>query len=215
MDPADTETEIRSIRKTRAGGVLLELGAATKNKEAFREQVKEVLGEQATVSCLEPKTSIEIRDLDGAADTTEVEEALRKTIPNLGEVRIGVTRPNTRGEKAAIVDMAEKHARQLLQIGKIKVGWMFCRVRRRVKMVRCFRCLGYGHIAGSCKGPDRRDHCYKCGVAGHKARDCGSATKCVLCAERGMDRKELDHIPGSGRCRVFRECLEKKRTGPK
>ena len=49
---------------------------------------------------------------------------------------------------------------KLLKAGKYKVGWVICRVRRRIPLVRCFRCLGYGHHSRDCKGIDRSNTCY-------------------------------------------------------
>ena len=80
-----------------------------------------------------------------------------------GEIEIRLTDANSRGQRLAIASVQETEALKLLKTGKIKVGWVICRVRRRIPLDRCLRCLGYGHHARDCKGTDRSIMCYKCG----------------------------------------------------
>lgn len=208
VKPEETETVIKSIRQTKMGGVLLELGKETKDKRAFCETVKVVLGEKGSVSNLEPKRTLEIVDLDCLTDEREVEASLRRDFPDLREVKISLTRTNAREQKIAIIEVDEAVAAELLKQTKIKIGWVNCRVRNRVLVRRCYRCLGYGHIAVLCKGPDRSNLCYKCGHPGHKGKTCTTQEQCVLCKERGLDQGDIIHVSGSGKCRVFREALE-------
>ena len=69
----------------------------------------------------------------------------------------------------------------------MKVGWIYSRIRERIQVARCFKCLGYGHHANHCGGPDRSGLCYRCGKVGHKAVSCKDEMQCVLCAE--LDEK--------------------------
>ena len=77
-NPASTGTEIRSIRRTRSEDVLLELGSKTTNKEGFCEALRGVLGESASVRSLEPRITLEIRDLDCLTTEEEVRNAVKR-----------------------------------------------------------------------------------------------------------------------------------------
>ena len=70
-------------------------------------------------------------DLDCITKEFEMEEALRWDLPELREAKGNFTPANLRGKKIAIVQMGEKVNR-----GKIKIGWLFCRVRRTVMLSR-------------------------------------------------------------------------------
>ena len=72
----------------------------------------------------------------------------------------------------AIFSIEEKSAARFLQTGRIHIGWINCRMRRREQVTRCFRCLRYSHVSRICKGPNRSSLCYKCGDVVHKAMDC-------------------------------------------
>jgi len=56
--------------------------------------------------------------------------------------------------------------------GEVKVGYLFFRVKQYVpRLLRCFKCNRYGHVAGHCRGKLR---CSICGGE-HKYSDCSAA----------------------------------------
>lgn len=212
ITPEDTDTVVTSIRQTKTGCVLLELGRDTKDSSKFTEALKNVLGENGLVQNMVPKTSLEIRDLDAHTTGEEIEAALKRDLKELAEQpKIYVSKPNSRGQSFAVVELSEKVANELLKIERIKIGWVNCRVRRRIQVERCFKCLGYGHRSRNCKGPDRTAACFKCGKTGHKGANCNSEVQCVLCKELKLSTDQLRHIPGSGKCQVFRYALARAR----
>lgn len=209
VKPEDTETEVRCIRQTRSGDILVELGRNTKDKAAFETVICSILQESATVRQLEPKVSVEIRDLDSLSSEEEVTEAIRQQLgEHAGDLRVHLTKANNRGLKVAIVQLSVRGANELMKDGYIKIGWVRCRVKRRTIVPKCFRCLGYGHVSGACKGPDRSNLCYRCGEAGHVSKTCTAKGNCMLCADRKLAPDACQHLPGSGSCKVFREALE-------
>ena len=44
------------------------------------------------------------------------------------------------GVETAVVCLTEADARSLLGLGKLRVGWVNCRIREHVEVARCFRC---------------------------------------------------------------------------
>ena len=85
--------------------------------------------------------------------------------------------------KEAISDMMafttlnESAARSLERVARLKVGWVYCRVRVRPKVARCFRCFGYGHIATECKDKDRTKKCWRCDSERHSQNGENTAWK--------------------------------------
>lgn len=210
-NPEASQAEVKSIRQTRAGGVLLELGDKTKDKGVFQSSLANILGESATVQRLEPKETLEIRDLDSLTTSEEVIEAIKKMGGELiGKPKVSLTRENSRGLKMAIVELSARGAEELLKSQRIKIGWVNCRVRRRLMIPRCYACFGYGHRQDECKGPQRRQLgvCIRCGEEGHKKSECKAQAKCFLCTEKKIAPNLLGHVPGSGNCFTFRQALE-------
>ena len=135
---------------------------------------------------------------------------LRKALRNEQmSPEVKVLNPNQRGLKLAI---EEEEAVKLVKLSRLKVGMTSWRVRRRMVVTRCFRCLGFVHQRKSCKREDRSLQCYKCGEAGHPAKSCTGTQKCFLCV---IEDPAVDcgHVAGSGACIVFRRALkaEKKK----
>lgn len=208
--PEESKAEVRSLRRTRAGDVLLELGRKTEDKAAFGCALKALLGDSAKVSVLEKRSPIEIKDLDELTTPGEVEQAIRRDLPEMtGELKVWLTEANQRGLRMAVVDLSETAASSLLKQRHIKVGWVSCRMRLRTVVQRCHRCLSYGHLARNCRGPNRAKLCGKCCKEGHVAKDCKAPMNCFLCAEKGVEQANLTHVPGSGKCAVFRDALNK------
>lgn len=208
--PEDSGAEIRAIRKTTAGEVLLELRKCD-DRARFQEAIQKAVGDKGTVRSVSPSLRLEILDLDALTTKTDVEDALRRDYPTLrGELKVTLFSPNQREQRKALVQMGEEEASPILQKGKMKVGWVVCRVRRRVEVDRCFRCLGYGHTRRGCTGPDRSGDCWRCGGKDHKASTCNATPLCALCSV--VPEAKSDHVQGSGACGVFKEALQAKKA---
>ena len=114
-----------------------------------------------------------------------------------------------------MVELPEASAAKLLADGKVRVGWIVCRVYTKAMTTRCYRCLGYGHFQGNCGGPDRSRCCYRCGKLDHKAAACTDEPECVLCKDAGVGDQHLKHIPGTHSCKVFLEARVKEKRRSK
>lgn len=206
VDPGTTETEITEIRKTAKGEMLLKMARTRGNRNSFRKELQEILGSTAQIKNPRNTSMIEIRDLDCLTTEQEIKAAIEKHMQKEVACKISVSKPNGRELVFAVVDLDLEEANLLLKAGKIRIGLIYCRIKARTEVRRCFRCLGFGHIKSSCKQKDRSECCYKCGAKGHIAKSCHHATKCFLCEER--NEKQINHISGSRSCVVFRTALE-------
>lgn len=209
--PEDVGAEIKAIRQTREGHVLLELGNRTEDPERLRNALATALGDTGLVKTLATRKTLEIRDLDCLTEKKDVEEALRRDLQDTGEMKVNLTAINPREQRAAIVELEDRLAAKLLKQARIRIGWIYCRVRERAIVQKCYKCHGYGHLAKMCRGPDRSRLCLKCGLEGHRWKECSAPELCTLCTEKGLEQSMLAHLPGSGRCKVFRDELEKAR----
>lgn len=210
--PDASGTEIKSVRKTRDGSILLELGAGSKDSSKFREKLKTIFGEEAKVHGLEPKSNLEIRDLDCCTTVEEVDHAIKTALKEEAvEVKVSLTKPNVRQQILAIVELSSKEAKVLLCEEKIKIGWVNC--REWTELVQCFRCLEFGHFQTNCTGPQRKSggECFRCGEKGHIKTECSKEPFCMLYAAKKPGKEEVAHVLGSGACHAFREALKRAR----
>lgn len=215
VKPEDKGAVIKSLRKTKAGDLLVELGQPLDTQGGFKEDLQTALGSDATVRVLETKVALEVRDLDELATEGEVSSSLKAALASAVEAKVFVSKANARGQKMAVVTLGAKDADTLLKKGRLKVGWVSCRVREKLVPPRCFRCLGFGHVANQCNGPDRSKMCFKCGSPDHKASACSSEESCVLCVDSGLKDNLIKHAAGSSRCKSYKEALVKIRASNK
>ena len=82
VDPEESSVVVWSVRRTRAGEVLLELQKTTADvRESFSDALTRAVGNGGSVNQLVPKSTLEIWDLDCCTTKEEEEEALRRELP--------------------------------------------------------------------------------------------------------------------------------------
>lgn len=174
------------MRQTKAGGLLIQLKGDQQQIEAIRAEVSRSAGDDVKVRSLHQKTMLEIRDLDQWTDSEEVAGAVTaETGVDQDALKVISVRQRYGGTQAAVVLVPTASCQKMLTHGRIRVGMVSCRVRLAETKVRCFRCLGYGHISGKCNGPDRTRCCRRCGGDDHKAANC-NATEQAASAFAGV-----------------------------
>lgn len=62
--PIDSGANVRVLRKTRLGDLLLDLSTSTESKAKFDYARCSTLGESYTVRCVEPKATMKLPDLE-------------------------------------------------------------------------------------------------------------------------------------------------------
>lgn len=204
---------VKSIRKTGKGELLLELSKPChQNTSEFRGTMREVLGTTAEVRALTHEVIIEIRDIDEVTDKDDVHKALiniSEEFKSLQSSAIKSLRKAYGGTQTATIGLSAVLASQLLELAKIRIGWVVCRIREKLTPRRCFKCFDYGHTAARCKGQnDHSGKCLRCGEVGHKIKMCTRKPSCILCRESGSNIVS-DHVTGCTVCPYYKKALQK------
>lgn len=201
VDLTKVGVQVKTIKKTREGDLLLEVRGDRQKADALREAINIKTGNK--VSLINNETIIHVLDIDAALTKEEVERTIRDSLDSRGAQTIRVTsmRPSRDGNQIATVRTSRATGSILMKKGRIKIGWVGCRIRERVEVVRCFKCLEFGHRRKDCNGEDRSGLCLNCNQTGHQAKDCTSEQFCPSCREGG-------HRADSTKCQKFRELLK-------
>lgn len=168
--------------------MLIELSGDAETMEAVRVEVQRSLGSGITVKKVENMAPIEIRDLD--AETTK--EELAETISS--EYRVVSLRKAFGGTQTAIVVVPNEVAKRLCGSARLRVGLVYARVRPTELQVRCFRCLGLGHVARACSGVNRSSCCLKCSNSGHFSRECAAEPEKIASFRRTILNAEGSRV---------------------
>lgn len=118
-------------------------------------------------------------------------------------------------EGSIILEVDEETHKELLNKGKLSVGWKKCPVYNHVNVKRCFKCWGYYHIAKNCT---RKETCHKC-AGNHKENECTvEKKKCVNCMFKNQAynlKMNDEHDALDRECPTFKRAMqeEKRRAG--
>ncbi|CAH1188737.1 unnamed protein product [Phyllotreta striolata] len=177
---------VERVKRTRNGDLLMEIKKAD---HAIKKDVK----------------TVHILDIAGDLSKDEIIASLNESV---GSRTVEVTSIRTTGDgnQAAIAKIDRRKAEGIINEGKIKVGISFCRIKEWVSILRCYKCLQYGHRRNECKEEDSKDRCFKCNKPGHLAKDCGGEDYCATCKEGGHRANQIA-------CPAFRKmvALERRR----
>jgi hypothetical protein len=203
-------SHVTRIQRTRNGEILLQFKKDdTTRGSGYQELIKGVLGEDVTVKALSQQVSMECKNLDEETTADEVREVLTKEFSSKDPDGIGTIKMrSTYGKmQAGSFKVPAAIANKMIEAGKVTVGWSVCRLQKSQQLLRCYKCLGFNHIAKHCKAEnDRSKACWKCGLDGHKAKTCKNAAKCLLCT----GNEGNDHATGSSKCKSYREAALKR-----
>ena len=205
-------SKVTRIRKTAKGELLLELDeTGSKITSEFRSTLERMLQAEANIKALSKPDEVilEIKDLDEITSKDDISNALQQTFladKPIHSSTVKSLRKAYSGTQTATIGLPSEVAKRALDAGKIRIGWVVCRIREKTVPSRCFRCLEYGHIASNCKSDmDRSKLCLKCGGEGHLIRACKNEAECFLCSTE-ENRK---HMAGTRQCPAFRRTVKR------
>ncbi|KAH0555388.1 hypothetical protein KQX54_018382 [Cotesia glomerata] len=79
-----------------------------------------------------------VDEMDAATTVEEVRESLGQPLgERASRVKINITKPNKWRSVRAFVEVGFSDASTLAALGKVKVGWLVCRIRRWERLDRC------------------------------------------------------------------------------
>ncbi|KAG7191300.1 hypothetical protein KM043_000085 [Ampulex compressa] len=82
-------------------------------------------------------------------------------------------RSTPRSVNVTCLQEALSSEKKMAKNGKLRVGWVNCRVKLREPSTRCYRCHEDGHTARECNSEvECSKQCFRCGQEGHKVVAC-------------------------------------------
>lgn len=198
----DKLSGIQTIRKSRGGDLVIELGKQTKT-EAFAQIVRDTLGEIHPVRKLTPKITYELKDIDPTLEREEIRIETAKALGNIDpmEIEIRSVRFSFAGTKTAIIALPAENATKIGENNRISIGYTICRLKKAINIVRCFKCHDLGHLSYVCPDKGKNEEtCRRCGLTGHQINGCGAIKQCKLCIKQGVPAAKAEHIAGAANC---------------
>ena len=221
INPRTEKMKIKGVRKTRDGGLVLEMATQSDIDKIMDHDALRKEGIKATIAgASNPKLVI----FDAPRNLTEDE--LVETIYNQNEDLLDqVTKeeftnnfkPRFRIGKRLVestnwvVEVSPKIRTILRDSDKIRlyIEWRACKIQDFRGVSRCFNCQCYGHVAKFCR--EKEKTCTFCANSGHMAIDCpeqkaGKPPKCPTCKRA---KKKADHLASDKACPAYKAALER------
>lgn len=185
VDPTVTGAEIKDIRQSREGDIILRVRNGAEKAIALERAIAQKLPDAETTVKVK-KSIFHIKDLDEGTEEQEIREAIAQAADTSpGKVELRARRPAYGGKSNITAVVSDEAGRKLATMQKIRIGWVTCRMAERKNEEKCFRCWERGHLKADCQGPDRRQLCLKCGKDDHKVAKCTNNPSCLICGREG------------------------------
>lgn len=135
-------------------------------------------------------------------------EELLDAVSSNNDVYVKLVSPRTvyDGSKKSVVIFSAVIARRLCAVGRLRVGFVYTRVRPIVLPQRYFKCLAFSHNIRECSGLDRSNCYWRSGCTGHLRYDCtatrdrAKAFMATLTSASVPSDAKLDHGSQESNC---------------
>nr|XP_022908755.1 uncharacterized protein LOC111420084 [Onthophagus taurus] len=209
--------KIRNLRKIRDNGVVIE----TETKEDLEIIKRSGKLTEMGLKVEAPKKSgptVIIYDVEKDVSTEELINEIAER--NLGvtaeeikaEVRIrsrDVRREGNRDRSNIILEVSPRIRRGLVCRGRVFVRSFSYKVSDIVLVLRCNKCLAFGHVARFC---ERNAVCRVCGEEGHVGKDCVNKEKPKTCPNCRLRNRDARHSVLDTECPEYRRALEMSKS---
>ena len=216
INPINENINLTDVRDTRKGGIVVSCGSVAES-EKFKRLLDNKLGDKYDckgLTSLNPR--LRIVGLKNNMNNDVLLEYIKKgnnsffTEDSVCEViNIQPTRNNP-NIFAAVLQVDVNTYKNILERGKLMIGYERCTVYDAIDLRRCFNCSGFHHLAKQCEQKD--PVCPRCSKS-HTIKECTSQVlQCVHCHNFNTAKNaklRTDHAVWDHRCRVYKDALAK------
>lgn len=207
--PEELKLQVRSLRKTRNGGVII----STETKEDIQKLRESSALSNSGLKVEEPyKRKPRIVIVGVPSDYSEKDLLKHICDQNLAEKLTSISKEDIlaamklshkSGKKDSprcnfILEVSAEIRRALITQERVFLNWNSCPVRDFTIVTRCYKCQQYGHSSKFCKEPIPA--CGQCGELGHESKVCLKTAEPSKCATCLRFNKPAQHKTGDDSC---------------
>lgn len=213
IKPDELNVGISKMKKLRDGGIAISCNSK-KEVTVLQKEVKNKLGKGYNTKIpelLNPR--IKIVGLSGELSEEEIRQSIIKQ--NTFGTKLDMFKLKLqklmKTKYMAIAEVNSGFFREVINEGKVNIGWDRCSVYEHFNVVRCYRCGRFNHFAADCKLEKR---CFRCSSREHEG-DCESIEqKCINCCEMNRElnlKLDVNHGLFDTNCPVYERMANHQR----
>jgi hypothetical protein len=220
---------INLIKNISKGGILLECDS-NEDINKFSQHLNETVRNLAEIKIPTKKSpKMIIYNLSNDITKEELIEAIPKQNPLIADLLSKsrniesqikfkfFTKSNFKDCKNAVIEVPPELRKLLINLNKINIVWSKCSVKDYIIIMRCFKCLSFGHLSkdkegnNCCKNDIRCSYC----AEDHSFKDCTknysqNHNTCINCINHNVKTKNqkfhynINHSAMDKNCPVFK-----------
>lgn len=220
FNPIKEGVQVCGLRKMGAVGFIVETKTQLDAAKVLRSPA--LAGLDLAAAPLEKRNpEVILRGVDSSLEANEVVEAvytLNRDLLNaptleyfnanfIPRYKVG---PRDGDSVSWVISLSPSLHAALCKEGRVYVGWSRCPVHNHTRVMRCYRCLGFGHTQRNCS--QKEDTCGHCAEKGHRAALCekkksGASPVCANCKQDGKRSQHDTMSTDCPRARAARDRL--------
>ncbi|GBM57502.1 hypothetical protein AVEN_137935-1 [Araneus ventricosus] len=221
ISPSKISVRVNSVKNIKKGGILIN----TPSEEDIDKLIDEFKKTDSLFQNYEiskPKLfnpSIVIFQVDEQLTQEEVLEGLKIQNEDLAEATLeACTSFKVKTGENWIISLDQDSFQKIIAKKKLNLYWNRLSFKENLRVIQCFKCARYGHIAKNCTDTEYREGqilCLNCGEKGHKFSDCQNSPNCINCQKHNLKFKskfKVDHSASDPHCKIREKEVDLQRS---
>lgn len=162
VDPCKVGLKVSRITKIRNNAIRIEACEADFDKLASISGLREAGLVVRRDAGLNPR--VIVHGVPSSLSTEEIRSQLASQDVNGAEakdIKVVYRYPARQGKpySSCVVELRPETRKNFISAERVFLGWSACRVADHVRILQCFKCLGFGHLAANCAKAAHCGHC--------------------------------------------------------
>ncbi|XP_055848292.1 uncharacterized protein LOC129913568 [Episyrphus balteatus] len=203
INPRNMKLKINEVKNVQNGGILIKCDK--KSVKTIENEIKTNMSEYVAKIQEHRNPRINIVGMSETISEEDLVEAIKcQNMINDSDIKcVKIYLSHKTKKYNAIVEVNSVTNTNIMNMGKLNIGWDRCRVYQYIRVLKCYNCCGYNHIAKYC---NKNKICMKC-AGNHDVKDCNSdiykCANCVSLNEQTNLQLDTHHAASDNNCPVF------------
>lgn len=189
INPAELKISIENIRTTNNGGMFIKC-QSKQQVDLLMKTAQDKLRNKYDISISKMrKPRIKITNYTENMTMEEIGKALYDQNNITGEIKVTYIKKNKKGDKTIYCECSSASFKNLIEKGKVYIGWERYPVFEDLDVLRCFKCQAFHHRQQECRNGVVCPNC----SGNHTESNCKNHQKCCPNCKHANDKYKKNY----------------------